>query len=75
MPPEVAVAALSPRELEVARLVAAGATNAEIAAQLYLSLSTVKTHLASITRRVSARNRVQIAARVWQAGLMDQPSG
>ncbi|WP_433579500.1 response regulator [Nocardia brasiliensis] len=62
---------LSAREIEVARLVAAGATNAEIAASLCISLSTVKTHLAKIQRRVSARNRVEIAARVWRSGLMD----
>lgn len=73
VPAEVAeaVATLSPREIEVARLVAEGATNAEVGARLFLSLGTVKTHIAGIQRRLAARNRVEIAARVWQAGLMD----
>lgn len=73
IPPEVsaAVAELSPRELEVARLVASGETNAEIGAHLFLSLSTVKTHIAGIQRRLAARNRVEVAARIWQAGLME----
>ncbi|MFF2551376.1 response regulator [Nocardia sp. NPDC058058] len=66
-----AITALTPRELDVTRLVAAGATNAEIGTQLFLSLGTVKTHVASIQRRLNARNRVEIAARAWQSGLMD----
>ncbi|MGW4249668.1 response regulator transcription factor, partial [Nocardia sp. NPDC004722] len=66
-----AIATLSPRELDVARLVAEGATNAEVGARLHLSLGTVKTHIASIQRRLDARNRVEIAARAWQSGLMD----
>ncbi|GAB2520325.1 response regulator [Nocardia heshunensis] len=66
-----AIATLSPRELDVARLVAEGATNAEVGTRLHLSLGTVKTHIASIQRRLDARNRVEIAARIWQAGLMD----
>lgn len=61
--------ALSEREREVAVLVARGLTNAEIAAELYLSLGTVKSHLASVQRRLEVRNRVEIAARVWRAGL------
>ncbi|WP_067547801.1 response regulator [Nocardia crassostreae] len=73
VPPEFAnaLATLSPRELDVARLVAEGATNAEIGERLFLSLGTVKTHIASIQRRLTARNRVEIAARAWQSGLMD----
>ena len=41
--------------------VAAGHTNAEIADQLHISLSTVKTHLASLMNKLGARNRVEIA--------------
>jgi DNA-binding NarL/FixJ family response regulator len=60
--------ALTDRELDVVRLVALGRTNAEIAAELYVSLSTVKTHLSSVQLKLSARNRVEIAAWAWQNG-------
>lgn len=59
---------LTDRELDVVRLVALGRTNAEIAADLYVSLSTVKTHLSSVQLKLSARNRVEIAAWAWQHG-------
>jgi DNA-binding NarL/FixJ family response regulator len=59
---------LSPRELEVVRAVARGRTNAEIAAELFVSLSTVKTHLTNIQTKLSARNRVEIAAWAWEHG-------
>ena len=54
---------LSERELEVARAVARGLGNQEIAAELFISLSTVKTHLTSIQTKLRLRNRVQIA--IW----------
>ncbi|MFD7639389.1 response regulator [Kitasatospora sp. NPDC059795] len=53
---------LSPRERQIAVLVADGATNAEIAAELFLSPGTVKNHLANIQRKLGARNRVGVAA-------------
>jgi DNA-binding NarL/FixJ family response regulator len=59
---------LSPRELDVVRAVARGRTNAEIAAELFVSLSTVKTHLTNIQVKLSARNRVEIAAWAWEHG-------
>jgi DNA-binding NarL/FixJ family response regulator len=59
---------LTERELDVVRLVALGRTNAEIAAELYVSLSTVKTHLSSVQLKLGARNRVEIAAWAWQNG-------
>jgi DNA-binding NarL/FixJ family response regulator len=52
---------LTAREEEVLLAVARGLTNAEIAAELYISLSTVKTHLASLMAKIGARNRVEIA--------------
>ncbi|WP_084000849.1 response regulator [Actinomadura kijaniata] len=61
---------LTERELDVVRLVARGRTNEEIAGELYVSLSTVKTHLGNVQRKVSARNRVEIAAWAWESGLM-----
>jgi DNA-binding NarL/FixJ family response regulator len=62
---------LSVRETEVIRAISVGRTNTEIAAELFISLSTVKTHLASIQAKLGVRNRVEIAAWAWESGLMD----
>jgi DNA-binding NarL/FixJ family response regulator len=59
---------LTERELAVARLVARARTNAEIAAELFVTPGTVKTHLANIQRKTGTRNRVAIAAWVWETG-------
>ncbi|MEU8818703.1 response regulator transcription factor [Actinoplanes sp. NPDC048796] len=61
---------LSPRELEVVKLTARGLTNAEIAAQLFISVGTVKTHLGSIHTKLNTRNRVEIAAWAWERRLV-----
>ncbi|MET7863581.1 response regulator transcription factor [Micromonospora taraxaci] len=63
-------AALSPRELDVVKLVARGLTNAEIAARLFIAVGTVKTHLASVQMKLTARNRVEIAAWAWERRLV-----
>lgn len=63
---------LSARETEVVRLVATGLTNAEIAGELSISVGTVKTHLGNVQTKLSARNRVEIAAWAWQSGLADR---
>ena len=55
------VSILTPRELDVARLVAMGATNQEIAEKLFISTSTVKTHINSIFNRLNLKNRTQLA--------------
>ncbi len=55
---------LSRREREVARLVAEGATNPEIAADLFLSRKTVETHVSNILAKVGARNRTELATRL-----------
>ncbi|MBV6625893.1 MAG: response regulator transcription factor [Rivularia sp. (in: Bacteria)] len=52
---------LTPRETDVARLVALGATNQEIARKLFISESTVKTHINNIFHRLSLKNRAQLA--------------
>jgi DNA-binding NarL/FixJ family response regulator len=51
--------------------VARGLSNQEIASELYLSLSTVKTHLASVQTKLNVRNRVGIASWAWRAGLVN----
>ncbi|MGI2906023.1 response regulator transcription factor [Tolypothrix sp. VBCCA 56010] len=56
-----ALAELTPRELDVARLVAIGATNQEIAQKLFICQSTVKTHINSIFNRLNLKNRSQLA--------------
>ncbi|NEA28407.1 response regulator [Actinomadura bangladeshensis] len=61
---------LTDRELDVVRLVARGRTNEEIAGELFVSLSTVKTHLGSVHRKLATRNRVETAAWAWESGLM-----
>lgn len=52
---------LTAREEEVLALVARGRTNAEIGAELFIGLSTVKTHIAALMAKLGARNRVEIA--------------
>ncbi|MFD8417156.1 response regulator [Streptomyces sp. NPDC059650] len=64
---------LTPREQDVIAMVAKGLTNDEVAAALYVSLSTVKTHLGNIQRKLGARNRVEIAAHAWQNGMTSPP--
>jgi DNA-binding NarL/FixJ family response regulator len=61
--PRQPIAPLTEREEEVAVNVAQGRSNAEIAAELYISMSTVKFHIASLMSKIGARNRVEIA--IW----------
>lgn len=64
---------LNDREREVALAVGEGKTNAEIAAALFLSVPTVKTHISRILTKLDLNNRVQIALLVHDAGLLDEP--
>jgi DNA-binding NarL/FixJ family response regulator len=59
---------LTDREEQVLLRVARGHTNGEIAAELHISLSTVKTHLGSLMRKLGARNRVEIAMWAHETG-------
>ncbi len=59
---------LTDREEEVLLTVASGRTNAEIASELHISLSTVKTHLASLMAKLGVRNRVEIAIWAYETG-------
>jgi DNA-binding NarL/FixJ family response regulator len=61
---------LSERELGVVRLVAQGLSNAEIAARLYLSEATVKSHIAHILAKLDLRDRVQIAVHAYERGIV-----
>lgn len=62
---------LTARELEVARLVAGGASNPEIAAALFLSRKTIERHVSNLLMKVGARNRTELAARLAEAGARD----
>ncbi|MEU6739415.1 response regulator transcription factor [Streptosporangium sandarakinum] len=60
-PPVRPIEALTEREEQILATVARGRTNSEIADELHISLSTVKTHIASLMAKLGARNRVEIA--------------
>ena len=62
--------ALTAAERNVVVRVARGATNSEVAADLHLAVSTVKTHLNRVQSRLGLRNRVEIAAWAWEHGLV-----
>ncbi|MBN9622236.1 MAG: response regulator transcription factor [Actinobacteria bacterium] len=61
------LAALSPRELEVARAVGRGLANAEISAELHLSVATVKAHVSKVIEKLGVENRVQVALLIRDA--------
>jgi len=63
-------ATLTDREREVAIAVGEGKVNAEIAAELYLSVATIKAHVSRLMTKLEATNRVQLAVRVRDAGLL-----
>ena len=65
--------ALTDREREVLGLVATGCSNAEIAERLYIGVTTVKTHVASLMTKTGSRNRVQLAVAAHRAGSAEPP--
>ena len=69
-PEQAPVEPLTERELAVVTLVAQGRTNDEVAAELFVTLATVKTHLANVQRKLAVRNRVEIAAWAWRTGVV-----
>ena len=70
-PPAQPIEPLTTREEEILIPVAQGWTNHEIADDLHISVSTVKTHLASLMRKLEARNRVEIAMWAYETGRID----
>ncbi|MBA9005711.1 response regulator [Thermomonospora cellulosilytica] len=62
---------LSDREIEVVRAIARGRTNQQIASELFISLSTVKSHVSGIQAKLGTRNRVQIAAWAWENRIVE----
>jgi DNA-binding NarL/FixJ family response regulator len=62
---------LTERELGVFRLIARGLSNAEIGRELYISDTTVKTHITHILQKLSLRDRVQAVVLAYQTGLFD----
>ena len=70
-PPAQPIEPLTTREEEILIPVAQGWTNHEIADDLHISISTVKTHLASLMRKLDARNRVEIAMWAYETRQID----
>jgi LuxR family maltose regulon positive regulatory protein len=65
------IESLTGRELEVLRLVALGRSNSQVAAELFVTVGTVKSHLHTISGKLGAANRVEAVARARALRLLD----
>jgi DNA-binding NarL/FixJ family response regulator len=74
-PPVQPIEALTDREEQILATVARGRTNSEIADELYITLSTVKTHVASLMAKLGARNRVEIAMWAYETNRVRRRFG
>ncbi len=72
--PEVSLPDLTEREQEVLRALATGLSNGEIAAELFLSVETVKSHVASILMKLGVRDRTQAVITAYESGFVE-PGG
>ncbi|UPK75293.1 response regulator transcription factor [Nocardioidaceae bacterium SCSIO 66511] len=63
--------ALTDREGEILRLMATGASNAEIAKELYITVETVKTHVGNVLAKVGARDRTQAVIAAYESGFVE----
>ncbi|OIJ63582.1 response regulator [Streptomyces mangrovisoli] len=68
--PHADLSELTPRELEVLRLLATGLSNAELADRLFLSPTTIKTHVGRILSKLGLRDRVQAVVLAYESGLI-----
>ena len=68
--PSATLSALTDRELDVMKLVAAGRSNAEIATELHLAEQTVKTHVSRILNKLDLRDRTQMVVCAYESGLV-----
>jgi DNA-binding NarL/FixJ family response regulator len=68
--PPAGLEELTPREAEILRLIAQGLSNAEIGKQLFISETTVKTHVTHLLAKLNLRDRVQAVVLAYQAGLV-----
>lgn len=74
-PPVRPIEALTDREEQILVTVARGRTNGEIADELHISLSTVKSHIASLMAKLGARNRVEIAMWAYETNRVRNSAG